>query len=97
MERGSGIVRLRELAGVALKADAVDAAVLVAALRLDEARAVGAVGAHDVRVVFLAGNDGLAHEMEEDCKHGCRSKRRGKDMRLGFSEVTTWNAERVGP
>ena len=34
-----------ELAGVALKADAVDAAVFVAALRLDESRAVGAVGA----------------------------------------------------
>ncbi len=73
-KRGSGIV-VRELAGVALEADAAYAAVLVPTLRLDEAGAIGAVGAHDVSVVFLAGDDGPAHEMEEDCEHGCRRKR----------------------
>ncbi len=77
MESGSGFVPARELAGLALEANAVDAAVLVAALRFDEARAVSTVGVHDVRVVVIgrigggAVDDLFADEGEEEGEHDC--------------------------
>jgi hypothetical protein len=77
--RGGGGA-LGVLAGVALGAQAFDAAVLVAAGRLDELVAVGGVVEHEAVVGDLGGHDGVAgggaddlvaDEGQEGSEHGC--------------------------
>jgi hypothetical protein len=81
--RGGGGDAVGVLAGVALGAQAFDAAVFLAAGWLDEALAVGGVVEHEARVGDLGGHGGftgdgtddlVADEGQEQSEHGCGAK-----------------------
>ena len=66
----------RKIPGMTLIANAVDAAILVSSLRLHEARPIGSVRFHNVRIYVLwfwwwdaLIDDLLANQIDEKCEH----------------------------